>query len=80
MSAGVLAREGELRPAAAKGFSASEIGTFKDNKAAPIHRWFQYPAGFSFHAVERALDTFAIGPGRTVLDPFAGAGTTLVAC
>jgi len=56
------------------------LGTFQDNKRAPIHRWFQYPAGFSFRAVEFVLDTFHIGPHDRVFDPFAGTGTTLVTC
>lgn len=60
--------------------SLAEVGTFKDNKRAPIHRWFQYPAGFSYRAVEHALDSLGIAPGSTVYDPFAGTGTTLVAC
>ncbi len=57
-----------------------EVGTFKDNKAAPIHRWFQYPAGFSYRAVEHALDLERTSEGATVYDPFAGTGTTLVVC
>ncbi|MDE1819572.1 MAG: hypothetical protein KGJ23_06340 [Euryarchaeota archaeon] len=56
------------------------VGTFKDNKSAPIHRWFQYPAGFSYRAVEHALETFPVPEGGTVYDPFAGTGTTLVVC
>ncbi len=57
-----------------------EVGTFKDNKSAPIHRWFQYPAGFSYRAVVHALDRFPLPPGGAVYDPFAGTGTTLVVC
>lgn len=57
-----------------------EVGTFKDNKTAPIHRWFQYPAGFSYRAVEHALDLFPVAGGGSVYDPFAGTGTTLVVC
>ncbi|EQD79409.1 DNA modification methyltransferase, partial [mine drainage metagenome] len=58
----------------------SQFGTFADSKGAPIHRWFQYPAGFSFRAVEYALDTFGIRPGQRVYDPFTGTGTTEVTC
>ena len=56
-------------------------GAFVDNMALPVHRWFRYSAGFSADWVrsvihERCSDrrTFA------VLDPFAGVGTTLLAC
>lgn len=56
-----------------------ELGTFKDSLRAPIHRWFTYPAGFSFKAVEHALQVFKIKEGMTVFDPFAGTGTTNIA-
>jgi len=58
----------------------SQYGTFADSKQAPIHRWFQYPAGFSYRAVEHVLDENNIKPGNIVYDPFAGTATTLVVC
>lgn len=57
-----------------------QLGTFADSKQAPIHRWFQYPAGFSFRAVEHILDEFDVTPGQLVYDPFVGTGTTVVVC
>lgn len=57
-----------------------QLGTFADSKQAPIHRWFQYPAGFSFRAVEHILDQFEIRSGQRVYDPFVGTGTTAVVC
>ncbi|MCP4358573.1 MAG: site-specific DNA-methyltransferase [Chloroflexi bacterium] len=54
----------------------SEWGTFKDSLRAPIHRWFTYPAGFSYKAVEHSLERFDILPGQTIYDPFMGSGTT----
>jgi DNA modification methylase len=56
------------------------FGTFADSKNAPIHRWFQYPAGFSYKAVNYILDQHVIVPGHTVYDPFVGTGTTIVVC
>jgi DNA modification methylase len=56
------------------------FGTFADSKNAPIHRWFQYPAGFSYKAVEYILDQHSIVPGHLVYDPFVGTGTTVVVC
>ncbi len=56
------------------------FGTFADSKTAPIHRWFQYPAGFSYKAVEWALRAHSIVPGHVVYDPFVGTGTTAVVC
>jgi hypothetical protein len=55
-------------------------GTFKDSLRAPVHRWFNYPAGFSNTFVYELLDEFAIGPkSGPIVDPFAGAATTLLA-
>jgi DNA modification methylase len=56
------------------------MGTFKESKSAPIHRWFQYPAGFSYRGVEHVLDRHGVGPGARVYDPFSGTGTTEVVC
>jgi DNA modification methylase len=53
-------------------------GTFKDSLRAPIHRWFTYPAGFSYRAVEFSLMAHGIGRGKCVYDPFMGTGTTNV--
>jgi len=56
-------------------------GAFGDNMSLPVHRWYRYSAGFSADWVrwlvnERRSDlkTFS------VLDPFSGVGTTLLAC
>lgn len=60
------------------GFSQSELGTFKDNLKAPLHGWFQYPAGYSYKFVEATLHKLDIKPGEWVYDPFSGTGTTLL--
>lgn len=54
----------------------SEWGTFKDSLRAPVHRWFTYPAGFSYKAVEHSIKRFNIVEGNTIYDPFMGSGTT----
>lgn len=51
-------------------------GTFKDSLNAPVHRWFTYPAGFSYKAVEASFEKYGITKGMTVYDPFAGTATT----
>jgi hypothetical protein len=56
------------------------FGTFADSKTASIHRWFQYPAGFSYKAVEWILAVHSIKLGDIVYDPFVGTGTTSVVC
>lgn len=54
----------------------SQWGTFRDSLKAPVHRWFTYPAGFSYKAVENSIDRFKIKPGHRIYDPFMGSGTT----
>ncbi len=51
--------------------------SFASNKARPIHRWIPWIAGFSSGFVEDVLTRYLASQG-TVLDPFAGVGTTLV--
>ena len=51
---------------------------FAANRSAPMHRWVPWIAGFSKHFIEDALATYANGTRQTVLDPFAGVGTTLI--
>ena len=50
---------------------------FATNKSAPVHRWVPWIAGFSREFVQGALERHLRKKG-TVLDPFAGVGTTLV--
>ena len=57
-----------------------ELATFVPNKHLPIYNWFYYKEGFSKELVEKLIDMFSLKKGDTVLDPFCGSGTTLVAC
>jgi DNA modification methylase len=66
----------EEAPARISALNRANLGTFQDSLRAPVHRWFTYPAGFSFKAVEEAFRLYHIEPGMTVYDPFAGTGTT----
>ncbi len=54
----------------------AEWGTFKDSLKAPVHRWFTYPAGFSYKSVLHSIESFGILAGQTIYDPFMGSGTT----
>src|SRR5436190_23496100 len=45
----------------------------------PFHRFHSYCARFPTEIVETALERYT-RPGESVLDPFCGSGTTLVAC
>jgi len=53
--------------------------TFIDNLKLPVHRWFRYSAGFSAQWVETVITQAKEQGEVTVLDPFAGSGTTLLA-
>lgn len=55
-----------------------KVVSFQANKDEPIYRWFKYKEGFSSALVKYFLTEFANKPGK-ILDPFAGAGTTLFA-
>lgn len=54
--------------------------TYVPNKGLPVYNWFKYKEGFSRELVFRLLDKLGVGPSDVVLDPFAGCGTTLLAC
>lgn len=58
----------------------SDYGTFKDSLRAPIHRWFKYPAGYSYRLVEEKIKKYQLDDNHFVLDPFVGSGTTSVEC
>jgi len=49
------------------------------SKNSVIHDWYLLPESYSAPLVHDAIAEFGLNPGDTVLDPFAGAGTTLVA-
>ncbi|HYK93651.1 MAG TPA: DNA methyltransferase [Thermoplasmata archaeon] len=53
--------------------------TFSSNESLPVHRWWPYVQGYSAEFVQDLLHRAGLPRGATVLDPFAGSGTTLVA-
>lgn len=55
-----------------------KVVSFQANKEEPLYRWFKYKEGFSSTLVKYFLSEYASKPGK-LLDPFAGAGTTLFA-
>ena len=55
-----------------------KVVSFQANKDEPVYRWFKYKEGFSSALVKYFLSEYSSTPGK-VLDPFAGAGTTLFA-
>jgi DNA modification methylase len=57
--------------------SAFSDPNFASNKLLPVHRWIPWIAGFSSNFVRGVIENKLPEKG-TVLDPFAGVGTTLV--
>ncbi len=56
----------------------SSSSTFVDNMKLPVHRWFRFSAGFSAEWAEYVILKFKQKDSFTILDPFAGSGTTLL--
>jgi DNA modification methylase len=52
--------------------------TFSDNTELPVHRWWPYVQGYSAEFVADVIRLDGLGPGSTILDPFAGSGTTFL--
>ena len=56
-----------------------KLVSYQANKKEGIHNWLKYKEGFSSALVEILLNEFNIKPGDTVMDPFMGSGTTMLA-
>lgn len=54
--------------------------TFIPNYHEPIHNWYWYKEGYSRQLVDLFLQQFQLKENQAVLDPFAGVGTTNLAC
>ncbi len=50
--------------------------SFQGNKLRPSYRWYKYKEGFSASLIDYFLNENNLSDG-TILDPFAGSGTTL---
>jgi len=48
-------------------------------KDKPIHNWYVFPHSFTRELVHGLMEEWGLGPMDRVLDPFVGAGTTLLA-
>jgi len=53
--------------------------TPKPLAAKPIHRWYVFPHSFTSELVHALIEEWHLTPEATILDPFVGAGTTLLA-
>jgi hypothetical protein len=54
--------------------------SLQKNLNGEVHEWYRIILGFPDHLVTELLTTFGTSPGDLVIDPFCGAGTTLVEC
>jgi len=55
--------------------------TYVPNKGEPVYGWYRFKEAFSRRLVEEMLSNeWCMPPGVLVFDPFAGCGTTLLAC
>ena len=57
----------------------SNLSGFVENKRLPIYNWLYYKEGFSAQIVFDLIERFNLKKGKTILDPFCGSGTTLLA-
>lgn len=53
--------------------------TPKPLEGKPIHRWYVFPHSFTSELVHALIEDWGLTPDDHILDPFAGAGTTLLA-
>ncbi len=59
-------------------FLTRQLVSFQANKQMPTYRWYKFKEGFSAALVDILMSRCGVTSG-TVLDPFAGSGTTLFA-
>ncbi len=52
--------------------------TFIDSKSTPFQRWYPYIEGYSLNFVRELIKEYGL-KDKTIYDPFAGTGTTLIA-
>jgi len=55
------------------------LASYVPNKTIPFQRWFRYKEAFSHEFPQLALSRFGLKKGATILDPFCGVGTVLLA-
>lgn len=56
------------------------LATFIPNKKLPVYNWFPFKEAFSRDLLFLLAETWGLGRGDLVLDPFVGCGTTSLAC
>jgi len=59
--------------------SYKPLVNFSQNRALPIHSWFDYKQGYSPELIQKLTDDLNVPNEGLILDPFNGVGTTLLA-
>jgi len=57
-----------------------QLVTYVPNKKIPVYNWFKFKEGFSRQLVASLTKHMGVRKGAVIYDPFAGSGTTLLAC
>ncbi|MFB0500008.1 MAG: DNA methyltransferase, partial [Candidatus Hadarchaeaceae archaeon] len=57
-----------------------KLATFLINTRLPVYNWFYFKEAFSRDLVFLLAETWGLGEGDLLLDPFVGCGTTPLAC
>ena len=52
---------------------------YSDEMDKPFQRWYRYKEGYSTELVKAIIKEYNANPEGTILDPFMGSGTTLLA-
>lgn len=55
------------------------ILNYSTEKNNPFQRWYRYKEGFSIQFIEKIVEEYGNDDIKTLLDPFAGSGTTILA-
>lgn len=56
----------------------NNLVNFSKNGDVPYHRWFKYREGYSHALIKELIKRSGMNTNEYVLDPFCGAGTTIV--
>jgi SAM-dependent methyltransferase len=75
-----IAASGRYAPLLVKKPEYRDLVTFAWSKREPFYNWFYYKEGYSGELVWKLLEGLDLPAGSTVVDPFCGTGTTLLAC
>ena len=55
-----------------------DVVTPKHLREAPIHNWLVFPHSYSYELISMLAESWGLSSKDVILDPFCGAGTTLV--